>query len=72
MRVTAPDTGAMLLSEPPPPPYNMRELVCAMCGKTFEPSPLEAESLAELELTFGLKPNPMTAVCEDCGGRSIQ
>lgn len=54
------------------PPYGTRELVCSMCGKTFEPNPLEAESLAELELTFGLKPNPMTAVCEDCGGRSIQ
>lgn len=60
------------MSEPPPPPYLTRELVCRVCRKTFEPSPEEAESLAELELTFGLAPDLMSAVCEDCGGRSIQ
>ncbi len=60
------------MSESPPPPYRTRELVCSVCGKAFEPSAEEAESLAELERTFGLTPNPMTAVCEDCGGRTVQ
>lgn len=60
------------MSEPPPPPYLSRELVCQVCRKTWTPTPEEAESLGELERTFGLKADLMSAVCEDCGGRTVQ
>lgn len=59
------------MSEPPLLPYLSRTLVCVKCRKTFTPSPEEAESLAELERTFGLQPDLMSAVCEDCGGQAV-
>jgi hypothetical protein len=60
------------MSEPPPPPYISREFVCQVCGKTFTPSAEESESLAELERTFGLKPESASATCEECQARKVQ
>lgn len=55
------------MSEPPPPPYLTRTFVCQACGRTFEPSPEEAEALAELERVFGLDAAMASATCEACG-----
>jgi DNA-directed RNA polymerase subunit RPC12/RpoP len=60
------------MSEDVPPYFVRREFVCTRCGKTFEPSPEEAEALAELERAFGLPPENASAVCEECAGRATQ
>lgn len=54
------------------PPYLSRQFVCEVCGKTFEPSPLEAEALLELERTFGISGEQCSGVCEECAGRQVQ
>jgi DNA-directed RNA polymerase subunit RPC12/RpoP len=60
------------MSEDVPPYYVRREFVCARCGRTFEPSPEEAEALAELERTFGLPAENASAVCEECADQAMQ
>jgi hypothetical protein len=51
----------------PPAIYNARQFACQICGKTFEPSPPEAEALAELERTFGIQAEKAAGLCQECG-----
>jgi hypothetical protein len=49
------------------PPYVARRFVCRGCGKDYSPPPEETEALAELERTFGLKPENASSLCDECG-----
>jgi hypothetical protein len=54
------------VSEPPPPPYRPRDLICEICGHVFPADPAEQEAAEAMAREFpGIAPPGF--ICEDCG-----